>query len=117
MKVIIAGSRDFNNYEMLESKVSHLLSLVKPEDTEVVSGGCRGVDKLGERYAKEHGIKVKVFPAFWHTYGKSAGPRRNKQMAEYGDALIAFWDHKSKGTANMIAEAREHGLIVRVIGV
>lgn len=110
-KVIIAGSRDFNDYELLKKLVSH--TLVNQQDVEIVSGGARGADALGERYAKEHGLSLKRFPADWE-HGKSAGYIRNAEMAKYGDALIAFWDLKSKGTKHMITNAKLKGLKIKV---
>jgi hypothetical protein len=70
---------------------------------------------MGEEWAKKNGCPVKLFPADWNTHGTAAGPIRNKQMAEYADGLIAFWDRKSKGTKNMIDTAISHGLPVVVI--
>lgn len=69
---------------------------------EIVSGGAQGVDFLAELYAKKHTLKFTEFKADWDTYGKSAGYRRNVEMAEYADALIAIWDGQSKGTLHMI---------------
>lgn len=113
-KVIVAGGRDFNHYPLLKKKLDNLFG-VSDRAIEIVSGGAKGADALGEQYAKEIGCALKVFPADWDKYGKKAGPIRNEQMAEYSDALVAFWDGKSKGTANMIANARLHNLHVRII--
>lgn len=113
MKVIIAGSRDFNNYALLKDKLSTILST--QTDVEIVSGTANGADKLGERYAKENNLPVALFPADWDKYGKKAGYLRNKQMAEYADALVCFWDGKSKGSKLMIELATELGLKVRVV--
>ena len=98
MKTIIAGSRTITNYE----DVLEAISLVGWDITEVVSGGAKGVDRMGERYAKYYKIPLKRFPANWDKYGKSAGIIRNNDMAKYADALIAIWDLKSKGTKHMI---------------
>lgn len=98
MKVIIAGSRDITDLYLVEDAV--LMS--KFEITEVVSGGARGVDKLGEVFANYLSIPVKMFQADWAKFGKSAGHRRNKEMAQYSDALIAVWDGVSPGTKSMI---------------
>ena len=68
----------------------------------VLCGECRGADLLGKRFAEENGIPVESFPAEWKRYGRAAGAKRNKQMAENADTLIAFWDGESKGTKNMI---------------
>lgn len=70
---------------------------------------------MGERYARERGFQLRRFPADWEQYGKSAGHIRNAKMADNADALIAFWDGESKGTKNMIDNARRKGLAVRVI--
>jgi hypothetical protein len=111
MKVIIAGSRTFNDYELLKRVCNETLTTI----TEIVSGTANGADKLGERYAKEKGYSIKQFPADWNKHGKSAGYIRNKQMAEYADALIAFWDGKSKGTKHMIDLAKYHKIKVKII--
>jgi hypothetical protein len=103
VKVIIAGSRELNDYEFIKSKIKE----TKFEITEIVSGGARGVDSLGERYAKENNIPVKVFPADWTKFGKAAGPIRNKEMADYGDSLIAFPVDGGRGTSNMIDTMRK----------
>lgn len=119
MRVIIAGGRDFNNYELLELKCDRILlfPFTHPDEIEIVSGHCNGADILGEQYGKERGCKVKLFPADWAKHGKAAGPIRNKEMAEYGTHLIAFWDGFSRGTKNMIATATQSGLKVRVIKI
>lgn len=112
MKLIIAGGRDFMNYEKLRTCVDDFVQ--RNEVTEVVSGTARGADVLGEIYAKANGIPVKQFPANWNKHGKKAGYLRNAEMAEYADALIAFWDGKSKGTKHMIDLAYKHGLQVEI---
>lgn len=114
-KVIIAGGRDFNNYALLQEYVDKFLSTYSSDSIEIVSGNARGADKLGERYAKEHNLPVKLFPANWDKYGKRAGYLRNQEMADYANMLIAFWDRKSKGTNHMINIAKKAGLIVKVV--
>jgi hypothetical protein len=112
MKVIIAGGRDFNDYTFLKEKCNEVL--INHTDVEIVSGGADGADKLGELYAKDFGYQLKRFPANWNKFGPSAGMIRNREMAEYADTLIAFWDEKSKGTGNMIKVAKELNLNVNV---
>jgi len=106
MRVIIAGSRFFNDYSYLEIHVEQIITDNFIMITEVVSGGAPGVDTLGEQYAEKHGWSVKRFPADWNKYGRAAGPIRNRQMAEYGDILIAF-DAGGNGTKSMIQEMRK----------
>lgn len=112
-KVIIAGGREFNQYQLLKLKCDKILSQMT--DVIIISGGARGADKLGENYAKEKGYKCERYEADWDTYKKAAGPIRNEEMAKVGTHLIAFWDGKSTGTKNMIEVATSYGLKVRVI--
>jgi hypothetical protein len=111
MKVIIAGGRDFSDYEKLKNYCDEILS--NKSDVEIVSGVAKGADLLGEKYAEENNYSLKQFPADWKL-GRGAGHIRNTQMANYADTLIAFWDGKSKGTKHMIETAREKGLSVNV---
>jgi hypothetical protein len=111
-KVIVAGSRGFNDYEFLKQRLDFLLS--KTPYPLIVSGAARGADQLGERYAKERGLPYQQFPAEWNKYGKMAGPLRNQQMVNYADALVAFWNGKSRGTKNVIELAQKHHLQVRI---
>lgn len=78
--------------------------------TEIVCGKARGADAFGEWFALGNNLPVKNFPADWDKYGMFAGPLRNKQMAEYGEQLIVFWDGESRGTKSMIGEAKKKGL-------
>ena len=113
MKVIIAGGRDFTDYERLSCFCDKVL--VNQKDIEIVSGTAKGADLLGERYANQKNYPVKRFPADWNKYGKSAGFHRNSQMAQYADALIAFWDQRSRGTKMMIELAKKQGLKVQIV--
>jgi hypothetical protein len=105
IKVIIAGSRFVTDFEKVLGAVIHSGFNID----EVVSGGASGADKLGEDWAAVNLVPVKRFPADWLYYGKAAGPRRNRQMANYADALIAIWDGKSRGTFNMIETMKRRG--------
>ena len=115
-RIIIAGSRDFLDYDLLKRTCDECLSQAK-KPIEIVSGNARGADRLGEKYARDHGYTLTLFPAQWDTYGKSAGYKRNVKMAEYADALIAFSRNSSRGTAHMIQQASKHNLITRVVNV
>lgn len=113
MKVIIAGGRDFDDGKLLQDALGDVDS--EWGITEIVSGCARGADRMGEYWALQNGIPVREFPADWRTHGRSAGYIRNRQMADYADGLVAFWDGKSRGTANMIEQAQRQGLQVEVI--
>lgn len=110
MRVIIAGSRNITDYEMVKDAIEKSEFTI----TTVVSGCAKGVDKLGERWAEENGIPIDHFRADWDGYGLSAGAIRNCEMAENADALIAVWDNESKGTGHMIKQAQKKGLRVFV---
>lgn len=115
-KIIIAGGRDFMDYNLLKEKVNKILQEKKVTHKIVIISGCaRGADTLGLRYASENAFDVEEYPADWDKYGKKAGYVRNVEMAENADALIAFWDGKSKGTKHMIDIATERNLPIRVI--
>lgn len=116
VKLIVAGSRNFNNYEFVEKTLLNYLSN-KHNTWEIVSGTARGVDKLGERFASEYGYPVSMFPACWDEFGKAAGPIRNKQMADYADELIAFLYDNSRGTANMIKTMEKVGKKTTIISI
>lgn len=116
VKIIIAGGREFTNYALLKNVCDHMLSVVRTtSDVTIVSGGARGVDKMGERYATEHGINLIVMNADWETHGKSAGYKRNQEMADVSTHLVAFWDGKSRGTKHMIDIAKRDGLKSHVV--
>lgn len=115
-RVIIAGSRNFNNYELLKKECdAFLLDKKEKYNIIIISGGARGADFSGEKYAQDEGFSLEKFPANWNKFGKSAGFRRNEQMAEVADALIAFWDGKSHGTKHMIEIMENKKLLVKVI--
>lgn len=108
MKTIVAGSRTVTD----PSSVGYAVGACGWDITEIVSGGCRGVDRMGESLARAMGFPLKVFPADWNAHGKAAGPIRNRQMARYADALVLIWDGKSRGSASMKREAEAAGLVV-----
>jgi YspA, cpYpsA-related SLOG family len=113
MKLIIAGSRTFTDYQML----CQVLAQDKSRITQVITGGARGADQLGYRWAWKHAIKHQLFRADWERFGKSAGVRRNYQMAQIGDVLVCFWDGVSKGSAHMVQCMRQLGKPVVVVRV
>lgn len=106
MKVIIAGSRDIMNMDLVKQSIVNSRFHI----TEVVCGMARGVDSLGKQWAEENGIPVKEFPTNWDKYHKAAGAIRNMEMAKYADALIAIMKDGSKGTKNMIQCATKVGM-------
>ena len=119
MRLIIAGSRKLTDAKVvipaISEAVDNIETMIEQSITEVVSGCANGIDSLGEEWARQAGIPVKQFPANWDQHGKAAGPIRNRQMAANADALLAIWDGKSRGTANMIREAEARGLPVMQI--
>ena len=102
IKIIIAGSREFDDYQMLHDKLKHLTRNHNNTELEIVSGTARGADQLGERYAEQYDIKLTKFPADWTQFGKSAGYKRNTQMAHYADVAVVFQVNNSRGSQHMI---------------
>jgi predicted Rossmann fold nucleotide-binding protein DprA/Smf involved in DNA uptake len=127
MKVIVAGSRSINDY----TTVKRILDSIDWDITEIVSGGANGVDKLGEWYASEYEISLKVFEAKWNDlnapgaiikthpngvkYNANAGFDRNKAMAKYANALVLIWDGKSPGSRHMLETALKQGIKVESV--
>jgi len=108
MKLIVAGGRDFVP-SAIDKEI--LKDLVKQYGiTEIVSGGAKGADSFGEEYAIENKLKVTKFPANWNKYGRGAGPIRNKEMADYADAVLLY--PGGRGTSSMKALALQKGLQV-----
>lgn len=112
--VIIAGSRGFDDYELLKERMDRYIGDIST-DVEIVSGGAKGADLLGERYAKERGFAIKQFIPDWDGKGKSAGHIRNYDMAQYAQACVVFWDGESKGSHNMYKTAQKKGLSTRLV--
>ena len=110
MNIAIIGSRDYPDLRAVAAYVNTL-----PLDTVVISGGARGVDLTAEQQAMKRGLKVCVFRPDWKRYGKSAGFRRNRQIVEAADRVVAFWDGRSRGTKHDIDLAREMGKELEII--
>ena len=124
LRIIIAGSRDFNDYKLLKTSIRDILKNISLDDInkiKIISGTARGADQLVERFAKQFKLEVVKFPADWNRFGKRAGYIRNEEMAKYSvkddnyGMLVAFWDGKSKGTKNMIDAAKKMNMDVHVI--
>ena len=116
-KIVVAGCRDYTDYESAKPKLDEIIAPIASEHTVVIiSGDCRGADKLGERYALENGFRIERHPADWDRHGRAAGPIRNREMAKVADYVICFWDGKSRGTKTMIdyakAEEKERYIIL-----
>ena len=113
MITIIAGSRDFNDFNFIYEHLNNLPF----EIDEVVTGCARGPDSIGKQWAVDSDVHVKEFPANWDKHGKRAGFLRNKEMAVYAEALILFWDGKSKGSKHMLDVALKEQLFVQVVEI
>lgn len=116
-RIIIAGGRDFGDYELLKKECdSYIESLEKsPDEIIVISGMAWGADSLGEQYAEERNLKIEGYPANWVRFGKSAGYRRNVAMVEVADAAICFWDGESKGTNHTINLCNKKGIPCKIV--
>lgn len=113
MKVLVCGSRHFNDRELLERVLGGY------PITELIEGEARGADTLAREWAEARGIPVQRYPADWNTYGKRAGPIRNSQMLREGcpDMVVAFRGPNSRGTRNMIDIAITTGVPVKICNI
>ncbi len=114
-RIVIAGCRDYNNYNEAKEYIDFCISEIRKKYTLIfVSGGCSGADFIGERYAAENGFEIERYPADWKKYGRAAGPKRNEQMARVADYVICFWDGQSRGTKSMINCAEKFNKPVKI---
>jgi len=116
-KIIVAGGRECTNYPLVRDTLDVLLAdaVKRGESLMIISGKARGADACGEQYASEHEYELLPMPAEWDKYGKSAGYRRNDEMAAVADGAVVFWDGVSRGSRHMIDIAKARGIPLRVI--
>lgn len=115
-KLIVAGGRDFSDFNLLSQKLNELADGVfQLRKVSIVSGMARGADALGHHFAKMNNVKVYEFPANWDKYGKRAGFIRNDEMAAFSHGLLAFWDGQSRGTNNMILSMQAMNKPVHIV--
>lgn len=116
-KVIVAGGRDFDDYEYMSEKLDELFwcsDVFQEYPIKIVSGMANGADTLAIHYADEHCMTKILFPANWHDHPRMAGILRNEDMLTISTHLVVFWDGESHGTKYMIEIAREKGISVWV---
>ena len=109
MKIAIIGSRTID--------LQNLSDYLPDNISEIVSGGAKGIDTLAAQYAREKGIALTEFLPDYARYGRGAPIVRNKQIVEYADEVLAFWDGKSKGTLSVIKYCEKIGKKCRVIEI
>lgn len=115
MKVLVCGSRDFDNEFTASLTINHRMGQLEP-GTIVIHGSARGTDRIAAEVAERAGCDVRAFPADWENLGKQAGVIRNLTMlAEQPDLVIAFWNGSSPGTSHTVTEARKRGILTEVI--
>lgn len=106
MKLAIIGSRNWT--------ISNLQPCLPEGVTEIVSGGARGVDACAKQYAQMQGLKLTEFLPEYRLFGRGAPLKRNLQIIEYADAVLAFWDGQSRGTKYVIARCKQRGIRITV---
>lgn len=118
VKLAIVGSREFTDYEKLCREVEDWKKNNKVECIDyIVSGGCVGTDKLGERYANDNHIKTIIHLPNWTKYGRAAGPIRNKLIVADATHLIAFMHANSRGTLQCYNYAVSQGVPVHKVDI
>ena len=131
MKILVCGSRDFEDYPLLKKVINDLmfgrdgyLKLDTIEGLTIISGGAKGADLLVEKYIKEGDFfpsdKSRIFNEIhlpdWDKYGKRAGMIRNQKMIdEKPNLVIAFWDGVSRGTENTISLAKKNKIQTLIV--
>lgn len=109
--VLICGSRSISDLSIGR--------YINPKEVgQVVHGGATSVDTLAEQWAKNNNIESIIFPPNYEVYGKRAPFVRDKEMVEYADYVIAFWDGHSRGTKYVIDYCKTIGrkCIVHLVG-
>ena len=114
VRIIVAGGRDFADYAVLRDILGQHVRRHAGKRIVIISGHARGADILGERFAREMGLALEIYPADWENLGKRAGFVRNSQMVATADALVAFWDGTSRGTLDTIKKMQAQGKPVAV---
>jgi hypothetical protein len=112
--LIVAGPRNYFNREVITDALVDAICEVKP--VKILTGDAKGVDTIVAELCAQFGMEYERFYADWDKYGRSAGPRRNWEMALKGTHLLAFYNG-SAGTSNMIYFAKRHELIVNIIEI
>jgi hypothetical protein len=97
-KIAICGSRSFESYQIIKDVLKNLLI----EGDVVLSGNAPGADRLGEEYAKENDLEMKIIPSEWNKHGLKATMMRNDVLLKAADFVICFWDGESQGTKHML---------------
>ena len=111
MQVAVIGSRGFDDYELVSKTLSNI------DITLLISGGAKGADSLGERYANENNIETLIFKPDWEKHGKAAGMIRNTDIVDNAEFIVAFWDEISKGTKDSITKAEKLGKKILVVNI
>ena len=115
-RLVVAGSRNFNDYSLLCTTLNEVVGELKSEyNVTIVSGTANGADKLGEKYAEKHGLKIERHPANWGRYGRGAGPIRNAEMVKESDGVVVFWNGESSGAKNIIDCAKAENHLLKVV--
>ena len=107
-KWAIVGSRCLNDWALFEEGIvrcvetwgGHLPSVV-------VSGGCKGADRMGEKWALENKIVTQIFKPNWKAHGRLAGIVRNADIIDNATHVLAFPSHTGSGTQNSIHRAQK----------
>jgi hypothetical protein len=113
ISLAIIGGRNFHDYILLSREVKLFTSGLSI--SQIISGGAKGADSLGECYAIEYGIPIKILYPDWNKYGRSAGILRNSDIIRESTHVIAFWDGLSKGTKDSINKAQTQNKILKIV--
>ena len=118
MKIAVIGSRNFTDYDFFKEKLEYLIQNIK-EDIQFVSGGAKsGGDALIKRYCQENNLPLIEFLPEYDKYPPKIAPiKRNQQIIDESNLMIAFWDNSSRGTKSAIEMARKKGIKIKIVSI
>ncbi len=111
MKVAVVGNRQGWNEGFVFAKLAELLS----EKDEIVSGGALGVDTYAQNFARGCGKKITIFYPDLKQPSPDRYYKRNSDIVNYSDKVIAFSKGTKSGTQNTINWAKKKGIEIVVI--
>lgn len=111
-RVLVCGGRDYTDCDAVYAELDAIHAATPIAC--VINGGASGADGLAADWAASRGVaSLVVFPD-WKTYGRAAGPIRNRQMLTEGKPSLVLAFPGGRGTADMVRQSQLAGVAVRM---